>query len=189
MMIEARHSFPAERLAVATLRARPELREQLFSAEFQAGWPEFARRDPIASLYYGDGALDRYVDFVLAAVDREAPDRPIARACSVPFAFRDGTEGRNELPPDGWDAVIRWADSDWRAGRRPTVVSALEILVQPAYRGRGISQLMLQAMIANTWERGFGDLYAPLRPSQKDREPHTPFAEYVARSSRGGGFL
>src|SRR5215472_12958877 len=110
--------FPAERLAVATLRERPELRELLFSEEFQAGWPEFARHDPIASLYYGDDALTRYAEFVLAAADRETPERPIARACSVPFAFRDGTPGRNELPVDGWDAVIRWADADWRARRR-----------------------------------------------------------------------
>jgi GNAT superfamily N-acetyltransferase len=184
MTSSSENSFPADRLSVATLRERPELRGQIFSAEFQAGWPEFARHDPTASLYYG--ALDRYLDFVLAAVDREEPDRVVARACSVPVAFRDGTAGRNELPLDGWDGVIRWADADRRAGRRPTVVSALEILIAPPYRGRGISQLMLQAMIANTWARGFGDLYAPLRPSQKDREPHTPFAEYVARTRADG---
>jgi GNAT superfamily N-acetyltransferase len=178
------NTFPPERLAVATLRERPELREQMFSEEFQAGWPEFARHDPTASLYYG--ALDRYLDFVLSAIDREQPDRVIARACSVPFAFRDGTAGRNQLPLDGWDGVIRWADADWRAGRRPTAVSALEILIAPAYRGRGISQLMLQAMIANTWAQGFADLYAPLRPSDKDREPFTPFADYVARSRPDG---
>ena len=184
MTLNTENTFPAERLAVARLRERPQLREQMFSAEFQVGWPEFARHDPIAALYYG--ALDRYVDFVLAAVDRDEPDRVIARACSVPFAFRDGTPGRAELPDDGWDAVIRWADSDWRAQRRPTVVSALEILVAPPYRGRGISQLMLQAMIANTWTRGFADLYAPLRPSGKHREPHTAFAEYVARIRADG---
>ena len=178
------HSFAAERLAVATLRERPELRALVFSAEFQAGWPEFARHDPTAALYYG--ALDRYLDFVLAAVDREQPDRPIARACSVPFAFRDATSGRKELPPGGWGAVIRWADADWRAGRRATAVSALEILVAPPYRGRGISQLMLSAMLANTWARGFADLYAPLRPSDKHREPHVPFADYVARTRPDG---
>jgi GNAT superfamily N-acetyltransferase len=178
--------FSPERLAVATLSERPELRAQLFSAEFQAGWPEFARHDPTASLYYGTGALDRHRDFVLAAVDRDEPGRAIARACSVPVAFRDGTEGRNELPADGWDGVIRWSDDDWRAGRRPTVVSALEILVLPPYRGRGISELMLQALIANTWTRGFGDLYAPLRPSDKHREPHMPFAEYVRRTRADG---
>lgn len=176
--------FPPERLAVATLRERPELRSLIFTDEFQAGWPEFARHDPTAALYYG--ALDRYLDFVLAAVDREQPDRPIARACSVPFAFRDATSGRKELPPGGWDEVIRWADADWRADRRATAISALEILVAPPCRGRGISQLMLSAMIANTWALGFADLYAPLRPSDKHREPHVPFAEYVARTRADG---
>jgi GNAT superfamily N-acetyltransferase len=183
-MTSENNKFPPERLAVTTLRERPELRGPMFSAEFQAGWPEFARHDPAASLFYG--ALDRYADFVLAAVDRDEPNRLIARACSVPFAFRDGTPGRNELPLDGWDGVIRWADADWRAERRPTVVSALEILIAPPYRGRGVSQLMLQAMIANTWSRGFADLYAPLRPSAKDREPHVVFAEYVARTRDDG---
>jgi GNAT superfamily N-acetyltransferase len=182
MTVETKHRFPAGRLAVATLGERPELRPQLFSAEFAAAWPEFMRHDPIAALYFGGSALDRYVDFALAAVDRDEPDRVIARAFSVPFAFRDGTVGRNELPAGGWDAAICWADADWRAKCRPTAVSALEITVLPPYRGRGISQLMLEAMIANTWARGFGDLYAPLRPSDKHREPFVPFAEYVARN-------
>ena len=186
MTAETEHRFPPERLAVGTLAERPELRAQLFSAEFYSAWPEFMRRDPTALLYYADSALDRYLDFALAAVDRDAPDRVIARAFSVPFAFRDGTPGRNELPFGGWGAVIRWADADWRAGRRPTAVSALEIIVSPPYRGRGVSQLMLEAMIANMWTRGFGDLYAPLRPSDKHKEPLVPFADYVART-RGDG--
>ncbi|HVC57485.1 MAG TPA: hypothetical protein VND95_16140 [Stellaceae bacterium] len=179
-------SFPPERLAVATLRERPELRAPLFAAEFAAAVPEFLRHDPVAALYYADSALDRYGDFVLAAVDREMPDRAIARAVSVPFAFRDATSGRKDLPLGGWDAVIRWADADWRAARRPTVVSALEIIVLPPYRGRGIAQLMLEALVANTWDKGFADLYAPLRPSDKHREPLVPFADYVARRRDDG---
>ncbi len=181
MTTETAQPFPPERLAVATLAERPELRQRLFSAAFAAAVPEFLRHDPTAALYYADRALDRYLDYALAAVDREAPDRVVARAFSVPFAFRDGTKGRNELPAGGWDAVIRWADADWRAGRRATVVSALEIMVLPEYRGSGVSQLMLAAMCANTWERGFGDLYAPLRPTDKHLDPRAPFAEYVAR--------
>jgi GNAT superfamily N-acetyltransferase len=178
--------FPPDRLLVATLRERSELRAQLFSAEFAAGLPEFMRHDRTSVLYYGDRALDRYLDFALAAVDREEPDRVIARGFSVPFAFRDGTPGRNELPPGGWDEVIRWAHADWLAGRRATVVSAIEINVLPPYRGRGISQLMLSAMVANTWARGFGDLYAPIRPSDKHLEPLVPFADYAARTRADG---
>ena len=179
-------TFPAERLAVATLAEQPELRAQVFSAEFAAAVPEFLRHDPAAALYYADRALDRYLDFALAAVDRDQPDRVIARAFSVPFAYRDGTPGRNELPDGGWDAVIRWADADWRAGRRATVVSALEIMVLPPYRGRGVAALMLSELLTNTWMRGFGDLYAPLRPTDKHREPDVPFADYVARTRSDG---
>src|SRR5439155_24840056 len=146
-------SIPAERLAVATLAERPELRAQLFSAEFAAAVPEFLRHDPTASLYYDDDALDRYVDFALVAVHPDEPDRVIARALSVPFVFRDGSVERAELPAGGWDAVIGWADRDWRTGRRPNAVSALEIMVLPPYRGRGLAQSMLAAMCANTRAR------------------------------------
>src|SRR5439155_18423867 len=92
----------------------------------------------------------------------------------------------DELPEDGWDGVIRWADADWRCGRRPTAVSALEILVQPAWRGRGVALAMLEAMRANTRARGFSDLYAPLRPSGKQGEPLVPFADYVRRTRADG---
>ena len=178
--------FPEERLAVVTLAERPDLRAQLFSAEFQAGLPEFMRHDPAAALYYRNGNLNRYVDFALAAVDRDQPDRAIARAFSVPFAFRNGLAGRAELPEDGWDGMIRWAYEDWLAGRLANAVSALEINVLAPYRGRGIAQLMLAAMQQNTRARGFADLYAPLRPSDKHAEPLTPFADYVARRRADG---
>jgi GNAT superfamily N-acetyltransferase len=158
-------SFPAERLAVFTLRERPELRGQAFSAEFAAAVPDFMRHDPVAALYYADRALDRYLDFVLVGLDSDDPDRVIARAVSVPFAFGDAALDRTELPVDGWDAVIRWAHADWVAGRVPNAVSALEIMVLPPYRGRGVSQLMLRAMRENAGARDFADLYAPVRPT------------------------
>src|SRR5690348_5532048 len=78
-MTENRHPFPPERLAVTTFRERPELRPLCFSAEFDAAWPQFMRHDPTAMLYFGSRALDRYLDFALAAVDRDEPGRVIAR--------------------------------------------------------------------------------------------------------------
>jgi GNAT superfamily N-acetyltransferase len=178
--------FPQERLAVVTLAQRPDLRSQLSSAEFHAGLPAFMRHDPAAALYFADGNLDRYVDFALAAVDHEQPDRAIGRAFSVPFAFGAEIAGRDALPEDGWDGVIRWAYQDCLTGRAANAVSALEINVLAPYRGRGIAQLMLAAMQENTRAHGFADLYAPLRPSEKHVEPLTPFAEYVARRRADG---
>ena len=173
-------------LTVATFAQRPDLLDKVVGPEIQSAVPEFMRHDPVAALYYGDGRLDRYREFGLVAVDPAEPDRPVARAFSVPFALRDGAKGREELPDAGWDAVIRWADKDWRAGRRATAVSALEIMVAPRLQRSGISRLMLTALRDNVGRLGFADLYAPLRPTDKHREPLTPFAEYVARQRPDG---
>ena len=174
------------RLDIFTLKERPELRAQIFSADFAAAVPEFMRHDPTASLYYGRGYLDRYLDFVLGAVEPGQPDRPIARGSSVPFALNDGSDERFALPDDGWDAVIRWAHDDWMKGRKPNAVSALDITVLPAFRSRGVSQVMLNAMRDNARAHGFTDLYAPVRPSDKHLDPLAPFAEYVARKRPDG---
>jgi hypothetical protein len=168
-------------LTIATFAQRPELLDKVFAPEIQSAVPEFMRHDAVAALYYGDGRLDRYRQFGLVAFDPAEPNRPIARAFSVPFAFRDGTKGREELPDAGWDAVIRWADEDWRVGRRATAVSALEIMVAPRLQRSGISRLMLTSLRDTVRRLGFADLYAPLRPTDKHLEPLTPFAKYVAR--------
>jgi GNAT superfamily N-acetyltransferase len=178
--------FAAERLGVFPLSQRPELRGQAFSAEFAAAVPEFMRHDPTGALYYADRALDRYLDFVLVAVDRDDPGRVIARGVAVPFAFGDPGLGRTELPDGGWDAVIRWAHADWLAGRAPNAVSALEIMVLAPYRGRGLSPLMLRAMRDNAGEHGFADLYAPVRPTEKHKQPLMRFAEYAALKRQDG---
>ena len=92
-------------LAVATFAQRPDLLGKVFGPEIQSAVPEFMRHDPVGALYYCDGQIEHYSEFGLVAVDPAEPDRPVARAFSVPFAFRDGTPGREELPDSGWDAV------------------------------------------------------------------------------------
>jgi GNAT superfamily N-acetyltransferase len=178
--------FPAERLTVATFAERPDLLPKVFDPEIQSAVPEFMRHDPGAGLYYGDGHIEHYREFGLVAFDPAAPDEPLARAFSVPFAFRDGTPGRDQLPDGGWDEVIRWGYLDRLAGRRPNAVSALEIMVAPRLQQRGVSRVMLGAMRDNARRLGFADLYAPLRPTGKALEPLTPFADYVARRRLDG---
>ena len=163
-------------LDVFTLRERPELREAIFSAAFRAPlWPEFTRHDRVAQFYYGSPYFDAYQDYAFAAVENGAV---VGRAFSVPVAF--GIPGRAELPDGGWDEVIRWAHDDRVAGHDATAVSALEITVVAQGRGRGCSRVMLDAMRRNTRARGFADLFAPVRPTEKARCPFMAMQDYVA---------
>jgi hypothetical protein len=169
-------------LEIVTLRERPDLRAAIFAEEFRlSAFPEFMRHDPVADLYYAPRCLDRYLDFVLAGLD---DGEVVARAFSVPFAFN--IEGRTELPDAGWDEVIRWAHEDHLLGRNPNAVSALEISLLAKARGAGHSRTMLQAMKANARALGFADLYAPLRPNEKHRQPHLPMAEYLKQVRADG---
>jgi GNAT superfamily N-acetyltransferase len=176
----------AERLVVATFAERPDLLAKVFEPEIQSAVPEFMRHDPAGALYYGDGQLAHYLDYGLVAVDPAEPDRPVARAFSVPFAFPDPARGRESLPDDGWDEVIRWGWQDRLARVQATAVSALEIMVSRRLQGRGVARVMLAALRENARRLGFAELYGPLRPTGKDREPLTPFAEYAARCRPDG---
>ena len=176
----------AERLIVTPFADRPDLLAKVFDPEIQSAVPEFMRHDPAGDLYYGECQLGRHLDYGLVAVDPAEPDRPVARAFSVPLAFPDAGRGRETLPDGGWDQVIRWAYRDRVAGVRPTAVSALEIMVAPRLQRRGVSRVMVAALRENARRLGFAELYAPLRPTEKHREPLTPFADYVARRREDG---
>jgi GNAT superfamily N-acetyltransferase len=172
-------------LELVTLRARPDLRPQVFSDAIQASWPEFMRHDPVAELYYGDAALSTYLDTAFAIIDPADPSTAVGRAFAVPFSFGEQPD-RMELPDSGWDGVIRWAYRDRTIGRALNAVSALEITILPSHRGRGASRVVLDAMRQHIRALGYRHMFAPVRPTTKHLEPLTPIAEFVARRGDDG---
>ena len=141
-------------LKLVTLRARPELRPQLFSEPLQAVWPEFMQHDPTAALYFDRPHLDQYLDTAFAIVDPAEPDIAVGRAFAVPFVFGDLPE-RMVLPDTGWDGVIHWAHRDRMLGRAANALSALEITLLPEQRGQGASRVILDAMRAHASALGY----------------------------------
>jgi GNAT superfamily N-acetyltransferase len=169
-------------LEIFTLRERPELRPLIFASDLQSVWPEFMTHSAAARLYFAPWMLDRNLDYAFAGV---ADGKVVARAFSVPFAFN--TDGRTELPDGGWDQVIRWAHDDRMIGRAPNALSALEISMLPEARGSGNSLALLSAMKACAKIKGFGEVFAPVRPNQKHLQPRTPMRDYVD-TVRADGF-
>jgi len=171
-------------LQLVSLSARPDLRSQIFSLPFMEAWPAFMRHDETAALYFDRPHLDAYLDTAFAVIDSTQLDVAVGRAFAVPFSFDE--PGRNQLPDSGWDGVIRWAHEDRAQGKARTVLSALEITLLPAQRGRGASSFVLRAMADHARRLGYRNLFAPVRPTAKHLEPFTPIGEYAHRVGADG---
>ncbi|WP_405735930.1 N-acetyltransferase [Streptomyces sp. NBC_00028] len=161
-------------LKVSSLAERPDDVER--AVGMADSWPEFVTRDLVGDHHYGRIARE-FAAYVLFAEDERG--EVVATGFSVPFAL--GAEGRGELPARGWDEVLLWAFADLRRGTRPDTVSAIAINVRPDLQGKGLSGRMLSAMRDNARAHGFGEVVAPVRPSAKHLEPHTPIEEYAHR--------
>ncbi|MGW1210840.1 GNAT family N-acetyltransferase [Streptomyces sp. NPDC002499] len=172
-------------LKVSSLAERPDLVRKVYA--MADSWPEFVRHDGVGDACYGRLAVD-FAEYTLAAEDERG--EVVAYAYSVPFALRTedrgGTEGPGELPARGWDQVLLWAFSDLRHGVRPDTVSAIAIVVAPSVQGRGLSARMLSALRDTARAHGFTEVVAPVRPSAKHLEPHTPIEEYARRVRSDG---
>lgn len=162
------------KLTVTTLAERPELVGPMW--RMLDTWPEFMLHDPVGWANIGR-IVGELPEYVLVGTDEEGT--VVARAFSVPFELH--TEGRESLPPTGWDQALLWAFSDLRRGRKPDTVSAIEITIATDRQGQGLSGQMLTAMRENAASRGFSELIAPVRPSAKHLEPHADMDEYARR--------
>ncbi|PZG13290.1 N-acetyltransferase [Nonomuraea aridisoli] len=165
-------------LQITTLAERPGFAPALWDMDHT--WHEFVLNDPVADLFYAV-ATTTYADYVLVADDDAEPGRMVARACMMPYLAKG-----DELPDDGWDAVIR---SGWLArerGEKPDAISALEITVRRDLLGTGLSGRMLAAMREHAARLGHRELVAPVRPNNKHLEPHTPMTEYAWRTREDG---
>jgi len=165
-------------LVITPLAERPSLLPSMY--EIADTWPAFVPHDPVAEALLSRVAED-FPQYCVVATDG---DRVVARGLSVPFDAR--ADGREEMPDKGWDQVLVWAFHDRRRGRPPTVSSALEITIDTAYLGRGLSSRMLAALKDAVGGQGHDVLLAPVRPTAKHLEPRVPMAEYVRRRRDDG---
>ncbi len=165
-------------MEIVTLAERPDLIDAHWG--LTAAWPSFMLNDPIADIFYSQ--LDVWSEHALLVLD---DNEIVARGFTVGFTM--GIEvGREGLPDDGWDGVVRWSWLDQIAGRAPNRVSGLEVIVREEHQGTGLATKMVRAMIKNVDRLGFRELSVPVRPSGKHLEPGTPMSENVRRVREDG---
>lgn len=142
-------------------------------------WPTFMLQDLVADFFY-DQMPDRFPEYQLVALGPD--DQVLARVNAVPYAW----SGRDaDLPTTGWDSALGMAFRPDMPGAA-TAVSLIEARMHPDAAGRGLSAALLVAARDNARDLGYDHLLAPIRPTRKHLEPHTPIADYVARTRDDG---
>jgi GNAT superfamily N-acetyltransferase len=162
-------------LMIGSLADRPDL-APIFDL-FPDSWAEFLYHDPVTERLF-DRLVALHPESNLIAIDRDAPDRPVARACAFPFRWAGDPD--KELPPGGYDRVLLDGFADRDRPRGP-IAAALEITIRPDMRGSGLSRVMLDALRDTLRGLGYTSLVAPVRPNEKHRWPHESMDTYLTR--------
>ena len=147
----------------------------------EESWPQFMLHDPIADEHWHE-LFDRFEEYQFALLDTET-NRMAAMGNGVPFQWEYSVDG---LPEGGWDWVFIRAVEDHKKGFTPNIQSAIQVAIHPDYQGQGLSTKMVQTMRDIAKSKGFKDLVAPVRPSQKSQYPLTSIDDYIKWTNSKG---
>lgn len=156
---------------LVTLAERPDLIRP--SHEFNGSvWPAFMLQDSQADAYWHHFDED-FPEFQLVLVDEAG--EIAATNNSAPLAW-DGTD---DSLPDGWDDQVVRTVRNLLDGTAVDTLGALQIVVDPARRGRQLGGVMVRAMQASARARGYRAVIACVRPTDKERYPLIPIERYA----------
>ena len=165
---------------VRTLGEEPGLRER-FNEFHRLAWPRFLHEGNGTGGLWSRLFID-FPDFQFGLWDQAGA--LVAVGNSIPLIC-DGSRG--DLPPDIPEVLERGVAVK-RDARRPTALSALAAIVDPAQRAQGVSRRVIEAMGRIALRHRLTTLVAPVRPSSKQLYPLTTMERYV-RWTRPDGTL
>ncbi|UCE24411.1 MAG: hypothetical protein JSU74_14180 [Candidatus Zixiibacteriota bacterium] len=157
---------------IVTAADRPDLMNLVTEVTAKA-WPEFMLHDPVAALFtrlYADLPNQQF------AFMESGTDRIIVLGNTVSLAWHYEP---SELSDTGWDWAMQSGIDDHDAGRTPTVLCALQIVVAREFQGRGLSRTAVETMRSLARRMNLKSLIAPVRPSSKANHPLVPMEEYI----------
>jgi hypothetical protein len=157
---------------LTTLTERPDL-DPAVDAHHTGLWEPFMLESEVAGRMFPRAHAD-WPDHQLILLD--ASGAVAATSSAMPLAW-DGTDA--DLP-DGWDEQVLRSAADVDAGRPPTALGAMLIVVGRDVRGGGLSGTMLGAMQAAARAAGYRAVIACVRPTEKHRYPLTTIERYAA---------
>jgi GNAT superfamily N-acetyltransferase len=130
-----------------------------------------------------DRMIAEYAEFHFYVWDDERGE-VVGAGDAIPAAW-DGN--RASLPDGGVDAVVEAAFAE--PVPAPSVLCAVQIVIDPVYRGQGLSKRMIERMGEIGREHGLDTLIAPGRPTLKHRYPLAPMERYITWRRSDGTHL
>ena len=161
-----------DKWTIVTRAERPEAAE-IFYEQKDRIWPDFMRHDKIANKLWHPYITEIFEDFQLYLLNEQ--NEPIAVGHSMPLTWDGTIDGL----PVGWNECLVRGAADHNAGRTPDTLAAIEISIQPEYRGQGVSYRMIEALRSLASDRGFQAIIVAVRPSLKKRYPLAPMERYM----------
>ncbi|MBB1138059.1 GNAT family N-acetyltransferase [Myroides sp. WP-1] len=143
-------------------------------------WPEFILQDKVNIRYWED----LYVDFPLYQFFLIDGQEVVGNGNCVPLSLTE--DELNDLPEEGWDWALERAFLDKQAGKKPTVLCALQMGINPAYQGQGISNQLIGFMKAIAKEQQLDTFILPLRPNKKHQYPLQSMEQYIQWTNKEG---
>ncbi|WP_158963600.1 GNAT family N-acetyltransferase [Myroides fluvii] len=143
-------------------------------------WPTFILQDKVNVKYWED----LYVEFPLYQFFLVDGQEVVGNGNCVPLSLTAAE--LDNLPAEGWDWALERAFLDRQAGKTPNVLCALQIGVNPAYQGKGISNTLVRFMKAIAKEQQVDSFILPIRPNRKYQYPLQQMEDYIMWKNEDG---
>ncbi len=153
---------------IHTFAERPDLCDHPTRDDLFEVWPEFLLHDPVINEHIE--RLRTEVAELQTIVYDPAADLVLGEGDTVPVRWGGDPE------PGGVDWAMR---QHFEEGGEPTTLCAVQVMIRPEARGRGLSRLVLEQMTALARDAGLDALIAPVRPTLKHLYPLIPMEHYI----------
>ncbi|MBC8945664.1 transferase [Xenorhabdus indica] len=163
------------KIIIQSAKEREDFREESYDL-ISASWPEFVDHGEVVEQYWDTLYEPDFSHFQKCAILKQGQqERLIGLLNSIPFPWEQTS--LNQLPDDGWDAVLR-KGAEAKGKKQANMLSALSVTVDPEFRGHHVPALLIDSVKQTAREAGLQGMVVPVRPSLKSCYPLQDFVEY-----------
>jgi hypothetical protein len=137
-------------------------------------FPEFMYNNAPMSVWW-QSLYNEFAEYQFILIDKDSRELMALGNC-LPLFWDSPLE---ELPEEGIEWASRTAYEQHKAGIKPNILSAYQIIVSREARGKGISRIAVETMIGEARSHGLTKLIAPVRPNRKADFPLISIDDYM----------